>query len=84
MTFEIAIWVAQINLGDRALGRAQKSGNSSFLKRLGQALIFELLYCSLFYGAATAFDITDGELRGSIGYDGRDAQWRGYEKRIIL
>jgi len=29
LTFGIAIWVAQRNLGDRALGRAQKSGNSS-------------------------------------------------------
>jgi len=28
LTFGIAIWVAQRNLGNRALGRAQKSGNS--------------------------------------------------------
>ena len=27
LTFGIAVWVAQRNLGDRALGRAQKSGN---------------------------------------------------------
>jgi hypothetical protein len=49
LTFGIALWVAQRNLGDRALGGAQKSGNSSdkFLDKKGIIYFYTIVKVSI-------------------------------------